>query len=152
MPVIVVGADTPIGATIVEALRSREGEIRVFVTDVDIGLAMKAQGLKTAIGDVSDASHVGGAAIQCFSAILIPDAAFDERERSFAVDAVAVLEGWAEALREGRVTRAIVLDDARVDDIGAIFSDATPELAIVAPGDPDGVAQEVARLDDLVEL
>jgi nucleoside-diphosphate-sugar epimerase len=151
MPVIVVGADTPIGAAIVTALRGRDGEIRAFVTDVDTGLDLKAKGVKVAIGDVSDASHVGGAAIQCFSAVLVPEAAFDDRERSFADDAAGVLAGWAEALRDGGVRRTIVLEDDRLD-LAELLAGCAPEIAYVPAGPHDEVAAEVARLDDLASL
>lgn len=151
MPVIVVGADTPVGEAIVQALKGREGEVRAFVSDVDTGLGLKQAGVKVAIGDVSDASHVGGAAMQCFSAVLVPDAAFDDRERSFAEDAAGVLAGWAEALRDGGVKRAIVLEDDRLD-LTAVLEGCTNEIAYVAPGPHDEVAREVARLDDLASL
>ncbi|MDX1691359.1 MAG: NAD(P)H-binding protein [Acidimicrobiia bacterium] len=152
MPVIVVGADTPLGDAVVDALGARDGEIRVFVSDVDRGLALKDAGLKVAIGDVSDPSHVGGAALRCFSAVLLPEAAHDDRERSFAATPDAVLTGWAEALRDAGVRRAIVVDDPRIDDLGSMFADAAPEVAVVPLGDAARVAAEVARLDDLASL
>ena len=84
MPVIVVGADTPVGLSIVSALIEPDREVRAFVTDPDVSASLKAQGVKVALGDVSDPSHVGGACLNCFSAVLVTEAARDDRERAFA--------------------------------------------------------------------
>ena len=53
MPVIVIGADTILGDALIDALLTREGEVRAFVTDPDRGLALKGRGVKVATGDVS---------------------------------------------------------------------------------------------------
>ncbi len=154
MPVIVVGADTPIGDHIVRALAGRDGEVRAFVTDPDLGLELKERGVKVAIGDVSDASHIGGAALNCFSAVLVPTAATDDRERSFAEDPGAVLDGWADALRDGGVTRGILVADAAVPDAATRVEAAAPEFALVETVGRTAaeVAAEVARIDDLAAL
>ena len=36
MPVIIVGADSTLGPAIIEALATRDGEIRAFVSDVEV--------------------------------------------------------------------------------------------------------------------
>ena len=95
MPVIVIGADTPTGEAVLDALLPRDGEVRAFVTDVAYGTALKDRGVKVAIGDVSDGSHVGGAAMRAFCAIAAVEAAHDERERSFAKTPDAVVAAWA---------------------------------------------------------
>ncbi len=153
MPVLVIGADTDLGQAVVEALLPRQGEVRAFVTDVDAALALKGRGVKVATGDVSDASHVGGAALNTFSAVLVPEAAFDGRERSFAPTPDAVFAGWAEGLVEAGVRRAIWIEDPRAPGAEAAFA-AVPEVAVVpAAGRPAAeVAGEVARLDELAEL
>lgn len=151
MPVIVVGADTPHGPAIVEALLAREGQVRAFVTDDDVADRLRALGVHVAIGDVSDASHVEGAAIQCFSAVLVTTAAVDGRERAFAAEDLDALRGWADAIRSSEVTRAIwVLDEAHRDWDPP---DVTPERAIVRlPDDADGLAEKVAKLDDAAAI
>ncbi len=153
MPVLVIGADTDLGRAVVEALLPRQGEVRAFVSDVDSGLALKAKGVKVATGDVSDASHVGGAALNTFSAVLVPEAAFDGRERSFAQSPEAVFAAWAEGVVDAGVRRAIWIADDRAPGAEAAFS-GVPEVAVVAPAgrSPAEVAREVARLDELAEL
>ena len=147
MPVIVVGADTPVGLSVVSALIEPDREVRAFVTDAEVGTSLKAQGVKVALGDVSDPSHVGGACLNCFSAVLVTEAARDERERAFARDPLTVLEGWAEAAREADVARVIW-----VDSIGDLPPTGIDETAVVTPGDVDDVAAEVVRLDDAATL
>ena len=54
-----------------------------------------------AIGDVSDPSHVGSAALNCFlDRARSPRQRLDDRERSFAGTPELVLAGWAEAIAE----------------------------------------------------
>jgi nucleoside-diphosphate-sugar epimerase len=147
MPVIVVGADTTWGRAAVAALLHRDGEVRTFSTDPIAGADLKELGTKAAVGDVSDASHVGSAALQCFSAVLIADAAHDDRVRAFADDAAGVLEGWSRAIAESGVRRAIWVG-AEPAEPGA------PEWAVVttAGRDPVEVAEEIAALDETAAL
>ena len=147
MPVIVVGGDTPVGLSIVSALIEPDREVRAFVTDAEVSVSLKAQGVKVALGDVSDPSHVGGASLNCFSAVLVTEAARDERERAFARDRRTVLEGWTEAVREADVTRVIW-----VDSLGDLPATGIDETAVVSPEEVDDVAAEVVRLDDLATL
>lgn len=130
MPVIVIGADTPIGASIIDALLPRDGEVRAFVTDAATGLALKDRGAKVAIGDVSDGSHVGGAALNAFCAVVVGEAAVDDRERSFAADPAAVVAAWAEGLADAAVARVIAVDHRDVP-IGPLERVAR-EYAVVA--------------------
>ena len=58
MPVIVVGADTPVGLSIVSALIEPDREVRAFVTDAEVGVSLKARGVKVALGDVSTVSAI----------------------------------------------------------------------------------------------
>ena len=141
MPVIVVGADTEVGESIVDELSQPGREVRVFVSDEGRVDPYRSRGFKVALGDVSDDSHVWGAATRCFSAVLIAEAADDERERSFATSPRAVLEGWADAVTRAGVKRVIWVAS---DD-----PPATPgtETAVVRPDDP-GLAKRVAELDD----
>lgn len=125
---IVVGADTPTGRLIVEGVR-REGEVRAFVTDPDEAARLRNFGFKVALGDVSDDSHVEMASWGCFSAVLVVDAASDDRERSFAADPRSVLEGWARAVAAAQVRRVIWVgvEDApetRVAEVAAIAADS----------------------------
>ncbi len=154
MPVLVVGADTELGAVIVEALLARNGEVRAFVSDPDTGIALKERGVKVATGDVSDGSHVGGAALNTFSVVLVPEAAFDGRERSFAADAPAVFAAWAEGLADARANRAIWLADERAPGGDAVLRPAVAELAVVDTSGRSAqeIAAEVTRLDELRAL
>lgn len=136
MPLIVVGADTPTGQLILDGVR-RKGEVRVFVTDLDKAARLRAAGLKVALGDVSDESHIEMAAWGCFSAVLVAEAASDDRERSFAADATSVLEGWARAVATAHVHRVIwVGADApprtRVAEVAAISAEGDVAARVTA--------------------
>jgi len=153
MPVIVIGADTVLGEAVVAALQSRRGELRAFVSDVATGQRLRSAEVKVAVGDVSDGSHMGGAALGCFGAVIVPEAALDDRERSFAEPGDATIETWRQALVEAEVHRVIWLEDARLPDGVSRFEGAVPEVASVATdGDPTEVGREVARIDDLATL
>ena len=144
MPVIVVGADTSLGEAITHALVGEGGEVRAFVTSLDAAERLKERGVKVAIGDVSDASHIAGAAYQTFCAVLIAEAATDGRERAFAPDRTGVIAAWVEALEEAAPTRAIwVTDEAPGEKALA----ATSESAVVDASAPDDVI--VHRVADL---
>lgn len=146
MPVIIVGADTAIGTRIVESMVEPEREVRAFVSDPAHAAKLKTIGVKVALGDVSDPSHVGGACTRCFSVVLITEAASDSRDRAFASDDRTVLEGWAEAARDAGVSRVIwVTDREQLPPIHGI------ETAVVDTRAPDPVA-EVVRLDDAAVL
>ena len=141
MPLIVVGADTPAGEAILGRLDPYEREIRVFVTDESKALDLRQRGFKVATGDVSDESHVEAASTRCFSAVLIADAAGDDRERSFAGTPVDVLRGWAQAVSNSGVRRVIW-----------VSTDTPPhtrveESAVIDPADP-GLVELVIALDD----
>ncbi|HSJ27828.1 MAG TPA: NAD(P)H-binding protein [Acidimicrobiia bacterium] len=144
MPVIVVGADTPLGRRIVDALYEPDREIRAFVSDVGTAEELRTMGVKVALGDVSDASHVSGAALRCFSAVLVTEAASDARERSFARSVDAVLDGWVEAVSEAGVTRVIWVGEGERDVPGTewVSVDASAEDA----------AARVVALDDVADL
>lgn len=150
MPVIVVGADTPLGEAIMDALLPREGEVRAFVTSPAAAANLKGRGVKVAIGDVSDGSHVGGAALNAFCAILVGTAATDDRERSFAADADEVLDAWIEGLNDAAVSRAIFVGSAPGQALGGL--DAEYAVVDAAGAKPTGVAEHVAQLEDAAEL
>lgn len=147
MPVIVVGADTPNGREIVAALVQPWREVRAFVSDPATAEELRGQGVKVALGDVSDGSHVGAACTNCHTVVLIVEAASDGRERSFAPTADAVLDGWAEAVGDAGVARVIWVGDTD----RAVRSVRSVESATVTPDDPDLVATVVA-LDDAATL
>jgi hypothetical protein len=148
MPVIVVGADTPLGEAIVPALLPVAGEIRLFVTDPAVAAGLRSAA-KVAIGDVSDGSHVGGAATGAFCAVLVADCASDGRERSFADSPGAVFEQWADWLRDIGLARIIFVGDRAEIASASILATAAAEFAVVATdgADPGDVAAEVARLE-----
>ncbi len=153
MPVIVIGADTGPGAAAIDALLPRPGEVRAFVTDPVSAAELKERGVKVALGDVSDGSHVGGAALGAFSAVLIPDCALDDRERSFAEDPAALVEAWAEAIIEAGVQRVIWLEHPSIPDPGAAFPSPIEFTAVATTDRPvEEVAADVTRLDDAASL
>ena len=142
---IVVGADTPPGAALIETLDAPAREIRVFVTNEARGLELKGQGFKVATGDVSDESHVEAAATRCFSAVLIAEAAHDARQRSFADSADKVLEGWAKAVSNSKVRRVIWVTG------GDHPQTSVTEVAVVDPANPSFV-ERVIELDEAASL
>ena len=141
MPVIVVGADTPKGRAVMKGLVEPGREVRAFVSDPNDGAELRELGVKVALGDVSDDSHVQGACTNCFTAVLITEAAFDGRERSFATTAGQVLAGWAAAAAASGVTRVIWVHDGEPPPV------RVREVRTVSPDHPDLVA-EVAALDN----
>lgn len=145
VPVIVVGADTDVGKAIADRLHQPKREVRVFVTDPEVGLSLRRDGFKVALGDVSDASHVEAAATRCFTAVLIAEASGDARERSFASTPAQVLRGWADAVARSGVTRVIWVTASEHPETRA------KEVAVVDPAQPE-VATLVFELDDARSL
>lgn len=138
---IVVGGDTADGKTILGRLWSPKREVRAFVTDESVGQSLKRKGYKVAIGDVSDESHIEAASMQCFSAVLIVEAAEDNRERSFAETPRDVIEGWGRAAAAAGVTRVIWVSQNEVPNV------KVPEAHMIDPRLPD-LADQVVTLDD----
>lgn len=149
MPVIVVGADTLPGRQIVSKLVQSGGEIRVFISDPDAADAFKQVGCKVALGDVSDGSHVEMAGFEAFTAVLVADAATDEREKAFASDANTVVGQWLTAVQDAGIHRTIWIGSKELPKPPA--NPATPEWAVVAGSTP-GLGDEVARINELSEL
>jgi hypothetical protein len=79
--------------------------------------------------------------LHCFTAVLVTDAARDNRERSFATTEVDVLEAWGRAVVNAGVRRVIWVLDGESPAV------EVPEMARVSPGDP-GLARRVLELDD----
>ena len=148
MPVIVVGADTPPGRKITAALLGRDGEVRAFVSDPDAVADLRRERVKTALGDVSDGSHVGGAAMGCFSAVVIAVAARDERERSFATTPNEVHSAWAEGLADAGVSRVIWVGEG---DAPEPIAEIAADVIAVDDGRAD-LAAEVRRIDDALSI
>lgn len=157
MPVIIVGADAPVGELIVEAVAPAAAEVRAFISDVERADEFKQRGAKVAVGDVSDHSHVEGACLHCFCAILVMDAASDSRERSFAPHARAVFQGWGLAIAAAGVRRAIWVGAPADLEVLPEPDPGNMETARVST-DPArhphlrSVAGEVARLEGLRRL
>jgi putative NADH-flavin reductase len=145
MPVIVIGADTAPGAAILDTLYAPDREVRAFVTDPGVASKLKALGVKVALGDVSDDSHIEGAALNCFSAVLVAEAARDGRERSFADTEPDVLQGWARAVGSAGIRRVIWVYEGEPPPVKA------PEVAIVSPEDEE-LGARVAALDDALVI
>lgn len=141
MPVIVVGADTPQGRAVVEGLVEPGREVRAFVSDPIVGAELREIGVKVALGDVSDDSHIQGTCTNCFTAVLVTEAARDGRERSFAANERQVLEGWASAAAASGVTRVIWIHEGEPPPV------RVREVRTVSPEHTD-LAGEVAALDD----
>jgi len=147
MPVIVVGADTPVGEAIVAAVLPSAAEMRAFISDEQFADSLRSCGVKVALGDVSDFSHVEAAALNCFCAILVVDAAGDRRARAFASDPPEVVEGWARAVRNAGINRIIWV--SREGDHIPLPA-PTPEVATVLLGTGlEETADQVAHLEGL---
>lgn len=130
---MVVGADTEPGRRIIHRFLDNEREVRAFVTDPDVADDLRRKGAKVALGDVSDDSHLSGACLNCFSVVLVGDAATDGRERSFASRPDAVLAAWAKAVESAAVRRVIWVGDVeapavKIDEVAAVRTDE-PDLA-----------------------
>ncbi len=150
MPVIVIGADTAVGEAVITTLLPTAAEVRAFISREASAAALRARGVKVACGDVSDHSHVEAAALNCFCAILVTEAADDGRAREFAPDARTVLQGWATAIRRAGLRRAIWVSSAERQ---APFPDSVPEVATVTVGDDiRSAADRIAHLEELAEL
>ncbi len=151
MPVLVVGADTEIGVAAVEALLPRSAEVRAFVSDAAAGQEMKRRGAKVAVGDVSDASHIAGAGLNAFSAVLVAEAARDERPRAFAASPEEVAAAWAEGIAEAGVKRVIWVGEEEAPD--ALATTGIEHASVPTAGlSPAEVASAVAELDEAAEL
>ena len=148
---IVIGADAGGGPEIVGALLARDGEVRTFVSDPRAAATLRARGAKVALGDVSDGSHVGGAALGCFCAVLVAEATVDARERSFARTPAEVASEWADAIAQAYVKRAIwVGTDPPPPNLAA----AAAEVVAVSTTDRSvaEVAKRVRALDGAVSI
>lgn len=141
MPVIVIGGDTTTGRAILERMAEPGREVRAFVSGSSQGTELRNMGIKVAVGDVSDDSHVEAASMNCFTAIMIAEAARDGRERSFAGTESEVLRGWASAVSASGVNRVIWVQEGKPPDT------QVRETAVVDPDDPD-VVQKVIDLDE----
>jgi len=148
MPVIVIGADTPTGRAIVHRLAATGGEVRAFVSAAPEAAVLRARGVKVAVGDLSDASHIGAAAAGAFSAILLPAATVDGRLLSFAAPAGAVT-GWLRAADEAGVSRVIVVGEA-----ADLRLEGRPQVVVVptAGRTEDEIAAAVVALDEADRL
>lgn len=153
MPVIVVGADTPLGELVADTLSGRGGEVRTFVTDPEAAGRLRSRRIKVAMGDVSDGSHVEAAALGCFTAILVGEAAVDRRQRSFSSDPAETTAGWLKAAAGAGVQRLIWLGDSAFFDRVEARAAVPEVIAVAVEGrKPADLATEVAQLDDLGEL
>ncbi len=143
-----------LGKAVVTALLSRQGELRAFVTDADVGARFKQRGVKVAVGDVSDASHIGGAALNAFSAVLIGEAAVDGRERAFAATPEEVVAAWAEGIGDAGVHRAIWIGHEQVGSVETGIRSAVSEMAVIETSGREAadIAEEAARLDEAASL
>lgn len=145
MPIIVIGADTPEGDAILAAIAAPGREIRAFVSDPEIAATLRSGGIKVALGDVSDDSHIEGASLGCFTAVMVEGAATDDRERSFASGKEGVLDGWARAALASHVNRVIWVGSGPFPAIESC------EVAEVSPA-AESWAATVAALDNAQKI
>ena len=144
---MVVGADTPVGEVIIGELVDPDREVRAFVSDPSCGVRFKEAGVKVALGDVSDTSHVSSACLRCHTAVLVCEAARDGREISFAADARELFAQWAQAVSEAGVRRVIWVADHPVP-AADVPEQATVDSALAS----EEIAEQVAELDDAPSL
>jgi hypothetical protein len=132
---------------VIDRLLHPDREVRAFVSDPATADRLKKRGAKVALGDLSDSSHVAGAALRCFTMVLIGPAADDGREIGFATDPAALFRGWVQAAEEARAQRIIWVTDEKTPA-------SLIETAQVRVGDRvlDEIAEEVARKDDAASL
>jgi len=106
--------------------------------------------VKVALGDVSDFSHVEAAALNCFCAVLVAEAAMDGRERSFAATGQEVWEGWATAIRNAGLQRTIWVSS---NEFQAQLPSSTPEVAtVLVSGSTGEAARAIAELEEAQNL
>ncbi|HJR86207.1 MAG TPA: NAD(P)H-binding protein [Acidimicrobiia bacterium] len=146
MPLLVVGADHPIGEAIVRLTVAPDREVRAFVTDPVRATELRALGAKVAIGDLSDEGHIAAAATRCFAIAFVLDAIGDGRELSFA-SLEAVPGSWAAAAKSAGVKRVIWVG-AEGPQVGI----AEVASVRVTGRDPGEIAAEVAALEDRASL
>lgn len=134
------------GEVIARKLAAPDREVRAFISSPDSHGPLRSLGIKVAIGDLSDESHVEAAATSCFTAVFVEPALGDGRELAFAAPDAAA-RGWAAAAAGARVHRVIWVGRSAPPIKGA-------EMAAVAVDSrsPDEIADEVAMLDDLAQL
>lgn len=144
---IVVGADTPTGEKIIAEVAEPDREVRAFVSDPAGGALLKESGVKVAVGDISDGSHVSGACLRCHTAVLVCEAARDGREISFADSPDELFVLWAQAVSDAGVRRVIWVADHPVPTADAP-EQATVDSALPGPT----IARRVAALDDIGAL
>jgi uncharacterized protein YbjT (DUF2867 family) len=146
MPVIVIGADSPLGESIAGRLAAPDREVRAFVSSPAAGARLRQSGIKVAIGDLSDEGHIGVACTHCFGAVMIEEALRDGRELAFASPEQAA-SGWVAAAAEARIIRVIWVGA----NPPALSS---PQSAVVSVESRSAkeVADEVAYLDDVAQL
>lgn len=152
MPMIVVGADSPTGAGIVAAAAERCGEVRAFVSDEAAAADLRSRSVKVALGDVSDLSHVEGAARGCFCAVLVAEAAFDGRLMSFASNPEQAIVGWVSAALEAGVTRVVLVHAPPVTDAVEAITGARESAVVDGRAPLDEIVAEVLALDDAERL
>jgi uncharacterized protein YbjT (DUF2867 family) len=146
VPILVVGADHPLGAAIVKRLLDPEREVRAFVSDAEIGAELKTLGAKVAVGDLSDESHLAAAATRCFDVAYVSDSLKDGRELAFLSPSETAV-AWARAAAASGVTRVIWIGaDPPSIDVPEVATVDVTELSI-----PE-IVEEVLRLDDLATL
>ena len=148
MPVIVVGADTPAGRAIVNRLANRGGEVRAFISSPDEAPSLRSRGIKVAIGDLSDHSHVEAAGVGAFCAVLVVAAAGDGRPLAFAAPEAAAT-AWLQAMSAAGIRRVIVVGDSPPPDAPGIAELATVPVSGRAM---DDIAAAVAALEEAERL
>jgi len=146
MPVIVVGADHPLGEVIARKLAAPEREVRAFISSANSHGPLRSLGIKVAIGDLSDESHVEAAATSCFTAVFVEPALGDGRELAFAAPDAAA-RNWAKAALGARVQRVIWVGNSAPS-----INDAEMAVVAIDSRSQEEIAEEVAMLDDLAQL
>lgn len=143
---MIVGADTQVGLELAERFAGGGREVRAFVSDPGAAKQLRSLRLKVATGDVSDDSHVSGACMGCFSAVLITAAATDARERNFADSPESVLASWARAVEAAGVQRVIWVGDAEPPPVGVA------EIAVVDPAVTQEAVGKIYEIDAATTL
>jgi uncharacterized protein YbjT (DUF2867 family) len=146
MPVIVIGADHPLGEAIVSRLAAPDREVRAFISSPEVLGRLRALGIKVAVGDLSDEGHISAACSNAFGAVMIEPALHDGRELAFA-SSEQTAKGWSAAASEAHVKRIIW-----VGSHPPAFQTPQSALVQIENRSTESIVNEVAELDELAEI
>jgi NADH dehydrogenase len=109
MPVVVIGADTPVGRGLVPILRQRGSEVRATIREAEKADPLRALGAKVAADPASDADMLRAILDEAHTVCLVSADLFPQGEESYEE---TIVEGTRTVLRVARkagVTRLLLV-------------------------------------------